>query len=234
MAQDSTIINLGKSSIQLIGYKGEILSDVLFLNVHEDEQTSILAINKVRQEFPIEFYYLHHEQTRNINFRTRRNIYEFDPNRIYTFKGRKNSLNKFGKFSFKANKEVKKLDLAIKELIANYKVVVTLHNNTDVNYTINSYAAGGDESENTKELYISQNWDSDDFIYTTEKKYFEFFKSNDINVILQDNEGCVNDGSLSVFCGKNNIPYINIEAEINHFNENIALIEKTLTLLKTF
>lgn len=228
---ESQPIHIGNTQVELRFFQGSTLDDVIFLNVHEDEQTSIEAIQEIRKTIPVNFAYLHHQGTRNIEFQLGNKKHEFDPNRIYTFKGRKATLKDFGKFSFRANKAVKELDKAINNLIDNYKIVVTLHNNTDVNYTINSYAEGGDESENTKLLNVVDTWDADDFIYTTHPPYFESCKKLGLNVILQDNEACVNDGSLSVHCGKNNIPYINVEAQKGHLEEQIELIKLIIRML---
>jgi len=46
-----------------------------------------------------------------------------------------------------------------------------------------------------------------------------------LNVILQDNKGFVNDGSLSVYCGKEGCRYINIEAQKGHFEEQLKLLQ---------
>jgi hypothetical protein len=106
-----------------------------------------------------------------------------------------------------------------------------MHNNTDVNYSIKSYLPGEDESQNTADVYVSDKWDADDFVYTTDKKYFDYLKQADVNVILQDNSGFVNDGSLSVYCGKKGIPYLNIEAQKGHLDEQIKLVEIVYQML---
>ena len=52
-----------------------------------------------------------------------------------------------------------------------------MHNNTDVNYSIKSYLPEGDEAQNTKEVYINDQMDPDDFIYTTEKSFYDKLKA---------------------------------------------------------
>ena len=54
-----------------------------------------------------------------------------------------------------------------------------------------------------------------------------------MNVILQDNKGYVNDGSLSVYCGKNEIPYINIETQKGHFDAQMRLMEQVLRVVRS-
>jgi hypothetical protein len=44
------------------------------------------------------------------------------------------------------------------------------------------------------------------------------------NVVLQNNTTVEDDGSLSVYCGKNRISYINFESESGHFEEQIKMI----------
>ena len=108
-----------------------------------------------------------------------------------------------------------------------------MHNNTDVNYTIKSYLPGGDEAQNTAQIHINPDMDVDDFVYTTDLGFFEKLRARNINVILQDNEKYVNDGSLSVYCGKKGIPYINIEAQKGHFDEQLFLIKEVMAILQT-
>jgi hypothetical protein len=100
-----------------------------------------------------------------------------------------------------------------------------------VEYTIKSYLPGGDEAKNTADIHVSENWDADDFVYTTHKPYFDYLKANDVNVILQNNTDFVNDGSLSVYCGIKGIPYLNIEAQKGHLTEQIKLVEVVYKML---
>lgn len=218
-------IVLGDSTIILHQpYKAEDKS-ILFLNIHEDESTSIEAVRIFSESTKINFAYLQHHKTRRIHFSTKKATFSVDPNRIYTNKGRKATLEPIKRFNFKGQKIAKQLANEIINLVSQYRIIVTMHNNTDVNYSIKSYLPGEDESQNTADVYVSQKWDADDFIYTTKKSYFDYLKAKDVNVILQDNTNFVNDGSLSVYCGKKNIPYINIEAQKGHLTEQVKLIE---------
>lgn len=205
-------------------YKTESQS-ILFLNIHEDESTSIEAIHHFAKTTQLNFAYLQHNKTRRIYFSAKQTTFSIDPNRIYTKKGRKASLQPIKLLSFKAQKIAKKLAKEIINLVNQYSIIVTMHNNTDVNYSIKSYLPGEDESQNTADVFVSKNWDADDFVYTTSKVYFDYLKQADVNVILQDNTNFVNDGSLSVYCGKKEIPYLNIEAQKGHLKEQIRLVE---------
>ena len=225
-------IKIGENSIQIIQQYGELSDSILFLNVHEDEQTSIDVVNHYAEETPLHFVRLKHEKTRRISFDIKKHNYSVDPNRIYTRKRTRKTLKDGGKFSFQASKSVKVLANEILAYLSNKTVIIAMHNNTDVNYSIKSYLPEGDEAQNTKLVYINPEMDPDDFVYTTDLSFYNKLKNRKINVILQDNKKYVNDGSLSVYCGVNNIPYINIEAQQGHFEEQLFLIKEVLAILQ--
>ena len=226
-------IFLGDSSIKVIKQITNFKSKHLYLNIHEDEQTSIDVAQDFLEQTPINFVYLNHIQTRRINFNVKSKKYSVDPNRIYTKKGRRKTIEPSRLFNFKAKNLAAKLAHIILDLIQPYEVVITMHNNTDVEYSIKNYLPNGDEAQNTADIYISKNWDADDFIYTTSTDFFNHLKEADVNVILQDNKKYVNDGSLSVYCGINNIDYINIEAQKGHYDEQLKLLKIVHEILKS-
>lgn len=224
-------INIGDSTIQILQEYGEVDDKILFINVHEDEQTSIDAVYQFAITNPLHFVRLKHNETRRIDFSLRGHNYSVDPNRIYTRKGRRKTLKDGGKFSLKAAKSIRLFADTLLNYLNDRSVIIAVHNNTDVNYSINSYLPEGDEAKNTAEVYINPEMDPDDFVYTTEQHFFDKLKEMKINVILQDNQKYVNDGSLSVYCGVNGIPYINIEAQKGHYEEQLLLIEQVLSIL---
>ena len=228
-------IALGDSMIQIISSLQATDSKTLFLNIHEDEQTSIAVAQNFAKQHPLNFIYLHHNQTRRITYNINRKKYSVDPNRIYTNKGRQKTIQPWWRFFTKhALTQAKHLSDEILTMISPYQIIVSMHNNTDVNYSIKSYLPGESESQNTADVFISEAWDPDDFIYTTDQRFFDYLKGKNVNVILQDNNGYVNDGSLSVYCGKKGIPYINIEAQKGHFDEQYRLTEIVHNMLAQF
>jgi hypothetical protein len=223
---------LGATKVVFFEHKLPTKGKVIVLNVHEDEVTSIETLFAHSALEPFDFFYLKHQGTRRIQFELDQEFFSVDPNRIFTKKGRKMTLKDGGNYSKKASKEVKKFAKEICKRLDGFSVVIALHNNSDVNYTIKSYLPSGEEAQNTKAIHINPTAIADDFIYTTERNFFEQFKALDINVILQDNKRYVNDGSLSVYCGKRGIPYINIETEIGHFEAQMTLLSATFKIVQ--
>ena len=67
---------------------------------------------------------------------------------------------------------------------------------------------------------------------TTEENYFDNIKRLGFNVVLQNNMKVTDDGSLSVYCGKQRIPYINVEAENGHLTEQKEMLAAIWLLVK--
>jgi hypothetical protein len=220
---------LGDSVVRLVNHITHD-SDVLFVNVHANELTSVAAMYR----YPDDINFIHLEQSaqRHIHFNLNDNQYSPDPNRIYSDSGRVLTIGEQVLFLDSALSVTKELSKRVIDFVDDYKMIVAMHNNTDSFYSILSYQEGGAEAQNTKLLHVNPNLDPDDFIYTTSIVLFERFRSIGLNVILQDNDNCVDDGSLSVYCGKNGQPYVNIETQHGHLDEQLELMKIVLEELR--
>jgi len=189
-------------------------NDIVFISLHDDESTSVDAAKRILLEQGGLLIQIENNAQRNLRFRLGQYYYKVDPNRIFAKEGIKESLDEFGRTSTRAIHEVEKLGKRITQLIpAKAKYVIALHNNTPNYFSANEYAAGNKRSEDTKKVYINPGQDADDFFLTTDKSLYEKLADKGYNTILQDNKNCAEDGSLSVYCGKKNIRYVNCETE---------------------
>jgi hypothetical protein len=220
-----TNIQLGDSTVTVVEHLVSPRPKIIYLNVHENEFTSIEALKKMADSVDISYYYLQHNATRRIFFSKGKKVHSIDPNRIYTEMGRDSTLADKKKMvdslalvktSYLATRLLQKFQIA--------QAIVSVHNNTPDEYSILSYLPEGDEAKNTGQLYINENMDPDDFIYTTSPFVFEAAKNDSINVILQSTENFVDDGSLSIYCGERKLPYVNIETEYEHLDEQLKLL----------
>ncbi len=217
---DTLIYKLGSASIV---YKTTLFGSqtgVVFLNVHENESTSVIAakqvLDSVRQYSLVELQF---NKKRLINFNLNRKNYSIDPNRIYTQAGTKATLKKYNKYY--TDDVLQAVNLMAQKYLSTYinnkQFIVALHNNSDGEYSVLSYSATGEYAKDAVDVYINEQQDEDDFFYTTERKFFEFLKAKKYNTVLQHSSTATDDGSLSVYCATKGIPYINIEAG----NENL-------------
>lgn len=217
---------VGQTEINALVYykEGQSQSDLLLVNLHDDENSSVDAAKAYVSASNGIFVELKHSGQRLINFKLSDKSYTFDPNRIFTKLGITKTLKKYGNTSLAAESEVDGFAQKILAIIAGKKTVIAVHNNTNDEYSILSYKAGGEYQSDASDIFINPGNDVDDFFYLTEASDFEFLKSKGLNVVLQNNRSVTDDGSLSVYCGQKNIKYINIEAEHGHKDGQLSML----------
>lgn len=205
----------------------------VFFNMHDDENTSSEAALSLIADSGGTYIELKHTGNRNISFRQRRKRYIFDPNRIYTDQGIQATLEKNGAYNHRAHKAVKRFSDQLLRLVLEISpdYIFTLHNNTPENLMIYSFIPGREYEADAAEVYADSSRDYDDFVLVTKKLFFDYFRAAGYNCVLQ-NQQPTNDGSLSVWAALNNIPYINIEAEHGHTEEQKEMIRATYHMLQ--
>ena len=227
-----TNFNLGDSSVTFITYTAGN-KKIIYFNIHDDENTAVEAAKQILGKTESKFIEIQQSGNRLISFNIDTSIYRFDPNRIFTPLGRKKTLERYSKFSQEADSVVKLFAGFITDSLLNEAtIVVTLHNNSPDNYSILSYAKGGEYETDAADINVNSEQDPDDFFYVTEKFYFDKIKEKGYNVLLQDNNKVTDDGSLSVYCGSRGIKYINVEAEQGHLKQQVEMILALKDILK--
>ncbi|MBK7157103.1 MAG: hypothetical protein IPH77_00725 [Ignavibacteria bacterium] len=112
--------------------------------MHDNENTSVDAALSILTKYGGKIIEFDAQKTREIKFNLNDNSYSIDPNRIYTESGIKYTLNYYNNFSESAFNAVNKFQ---NEVIQNFlsdsnQILVALHNNTNGNYSIESYLQG--------------------------------------------------------------------------------------------
>jgi hypothetical protein len=198
----------------------------VMLNVHDDEDTSVAAGKIVIEQTGGRLIQFSHSGRGNIRFTLNGERYAFDPNRIFSDAGIRDTLKRQSSYSDAAHRAVKRFATQYFERFAldREPAIIALHNNSDKTLSIHSYETGGEHAAATKAVHIAPNRDPDDFFYVTDERFFDYLKARDFNVMLQDNANAPDDGSLSVYFGQKGIPYVNIEAEEGHLNAQIEMV----------
>lgn len=217
---------LGDSTVFLIfGIHNE--GSVLLLNVHENEQTALQVMYEKGKSDSLPFLFLHQAGQRRIFYSINDSVHSVDPNRIFSAVGIAKTLED-SMYSTRAGVSLAEtLAHSVLGWVKDRKWVVTLHNNTEEYYSILSYAEGGEEEMNAQDIIIMEDQDPDDFILTTSKPLFDELKNAGVNIVLQS-KNPLDDGSLSVYCEANHIPYVNIEAEHGHLSKQKQLLDLVL------
>ncbi|WP_316798676.1 hypothetical protein [Pedobacter frigidisoli] len=232
MTTDSSFIKVANLNINLVKYSYKP-NGIRFLVVHDNEDTGVKAGFDYIRWSGGELIDSQYGGARDYVFNYMDDPYRIDPNAIYTEKGVNTRLKK----SAYSSNEVEKMILnAGKQIVDFYNpketgYILTLHNNADGGFGISSYLPGYDLSSTADSVYINFQMDGDDLVYVTEPRLFTSFKKANVNVILQS-KFVENDGSLSVYAMQEKIPYINVEVQHGHQNENLRLIELAVAALK--
>ncbi|QPH41579.1 hypothetical protein [Pedobacter endophyticus] len=234
MTTDSSFIKLANLNINLVKYSYKP-NGIRFLVVHDNEDTGVKAGFDYIRWSGGELIDSQYGGVRDYVFTHMDDPYRIDPNAIYTEKGVNTRLKKI---PYSSNEVEKLITDAGKQIVDFYNpkemgYILTLHNNADGGFGISSYLPGYDLSSTADSVYINFEMDGDDLIYVTEPRLFSSLKKANVNVILQS-KFAENDGSLSVYAMQQNIPYINVEVQHGHLDENLRLIELAIATLKEY
>ena len=214
--------------MRLMEHRKDGLEDLLFFNMHDDENTAVEAALNVIARRGGKLVELIHSGRRLIHFGLDQTHFIFDPNRMFTDAGAGKSLHNGGSFSELALQEIRALaNLILEDLdLGDNRLILTVHNNTEGAYSALSYLPEGEHSKDAERAYLAPDSDPDDFFFVTTRNYFEFFRQEGSNVVLQDNQNAADDGSLSVLAAARGVPYVNIEAQHGHLDQQINMIEQ--------
>lgn len=195
-----------------------------FIALHDDENTAVEAFHSWTSELNINLLELHQYNERNLKYQIGSKVFTFDPNKIFTENGitatlKKNNSNYPNDLPSKIKHFA---DSLINFFVDSSKKIYTIaiHNNSEANYSILSYK----NAQLASRVFISNEEDIDDFFIVIDPHDFDYFKTLGQNVALQSDKAN-DDGSLSIYCHKNKIPYINIEAQDGHLAKQIEMIK---------
>lgn len=206
-------------------------SDIIYINLHHDEKTSVEATRKLLRKEGGLLIKLENKNKRNLQFRMGNRLFQVDPNRIFSLEGIRIFLRETGQYNERVALEIEKLGQRIIELLpAEAVCIVALHNNTNGFFSVNDYLPGRSRAGDALMVYTGPEQDPDNFFLTTDTLLFPHLKKQ-YNTILQDNKNCRQDGSLSVYCGTHGIRYVNLETEHGKTREYTEMVEYLYTIL---
>lgn len=208
-------ISLGDTSINIIKQSG---TGKTLIHLHENEKTALQAAKLYVDFNGGTLITLQHGGDRNIQFYLKQVRYEFDPNRIFTDNGIKNSLKQYGPYSKEAHAEVKKFAVKLKRMLAGNQIIA-VHNNSD--YSILEYFPNHPLVKDARAINYQQNSNYRNFYFVTKQDAYSRLKEAAFNVALQA-PSAQDDGSLSYFLAKKN--YINIEAGHGELPEQLRML----------
>lgn len=232
-------------------------NNMVFAHVHENETASLEAGLEILRKQGGKLVTLIHSKdgtkNRNITFNSNNTTYQFDPNRIYSVDDQVlyktvRVLKGDGKVDQNVINIVKNLADQIWSELKEYPFITAIHNNKNTplsvkrrwlfwhriepeSYSINSYIKSFDQSSESNrscsDIYINPAINNSEFFIVTEKNDFRMLVEKRYNVVLQNTDP-IDDGSMSVYAQKKGIRYVNAEAKMGRFKEQIQMLELLL------
>lgn len=225
--------NLGNRTIALKRTAYGRNKNIIMINLHSDETTGVAAAVSVLERTGGTLLSIENNYQRYITFSQRGKTYKFDPNRIFSKKGIKATLLEQNKHS--TNAAISSIhgftNFLLNRIPRHAAAVIALHNNDDGGLSVLTYMKGGDFEKDAAAVHKSDMHDPDNFFLTTDRTFFRQLRSAGYNVVLQDNKA-EDDGSLSIYYGRKNKRYINIEAETGSVEEQREMIEVVVSLIR--
>ena len=184
-----------------------------FINLHENEQTSVAAARAVLSTSPGRLVRLCSRGRRHVVFWNGWRPHAFDPNRIFSDAGLQQTLLQFASLTDAAFDAVRALRTQLLELLVvpNRAPVVALHNNRGCGYTVLEYGVGERYAGDCAARFVGNAAAPEDFLVVTHASWFERLRALGFNVVLQS-PTAHDDGSLSIWFQRSGRIYINAEA----------------------
>jgi hypothetical protein len=225
--------HLGNTNVKLVVQQFGTGNELVMINLHDDEFTSVAAARKVLAKTGGVLIRIENAKQRLITFRLGNKSWVFDPNRMFTRAGIEGTLTRFNeRFSEPVVDAVERFAGFILEKIPGEpKTLVALHNNDEGKLAIGSYQPGGAYENDVMKVSASIQEDPDNFFFTTDQGLYEELARDSFNVVLQENRKAKDDGSLSIYYGRKNRSYVNVEAQHDQVADQERMIRVLVTKL---
>lgn len=226
VTQERHSIPLGDDTVTVVVHRADV-PGLTLINLHDNEDTAVEAALEVIGRRGGRCIELRHTGDRNVSFALDGRPYTFDPNRIFTPTGVDSTLAALSTSSGDARRAVHAFADTLRSLfdLSDLDVVVTVHNNTEGDYSVHSYRSGGAYEVDARFAHVIDGMDPDDFFFVTDVDVYTRLRREGANVVLQDNAVVTDDGSLSVYCARHEVPYVNVEAQHGHFAAQVRMLE---------
>jgi hypothetical protein len=214
-----------KTTTVLLSQYGD-RKDIVVLNVHADELTSVEAAKTILKQTGGLLIEVQNEE-RLIHFERNGIKFQFDPNRVFTSKGLERNLVFLNRRVTKsAIKKVKAFSTFILgQVPKSAALLVAVHNNINLKYSINSYKPNRNHAKDALKISVNRKKDPDNFFIVTRVKIFNVIRKAGFNVVLQNNGNAKDDGSLSIYYGRKKKPYVNVEAQHGSLEEQVKMLK---------
>jgi len=205
---------------------------LMFLVIHDDENTSTRVAYSAMDDFGASLVEMKNDGKYHFTLYADSLAYIFNPNRIFSLNGIEGTLAQMGPCTPEVVEKISHFSGQVAgAFFYEPEFIVALHNNRNGGFSIESYLSDSLLMLVADEVFVNPEKDPDDFFYVIDPYHYEVLSKKGFNVILQTQKPFEDDGSLSVWCARLGVPYINVEAEHGRDDEQMLMLEAIRELL---
>jgi hypothetical protein len=222
--------SIGSTVISLKSWQYGDKQYPVFLVLHADEFTASASAKMVLEKTGGLLIELDNNNERLLRFSVNGQEYQVDPNRIFTRTGISQNLKILnGDADGTVIYEVQQFgNFILSNIPPRTQTIIALHNNEEGKLSVNSYAKAGNLKQDARQVNKNEKHDADNFFLTTDEKIYKGLKAGRYNAVLQHNKRAKDDGSLSIYYGRKNKSYVNVEAETGQLDEQVKMIKSII------
>lgn len=232
--EQTFVYRLGDREVAVKRYEYGTNGNLVMINLHHNESTSVEAARKVLAETGGILLLIENNNERLITFSRKGKTYKFDPNRMFTRRGIKASVRRqsarYSGAAMRAGKRFGKF--VLKQITGNPATLIALHNNDEGRLSILSYMKDGIYQKDAADVHQNGEHDPDNFFLTTDAGLFAQLRDAGFNIVLQNNRHATDDGSLSIYYGRRGMHYVNVEAELGKVADQHIMLNALITLIR--
>ncbi len=225
-AYETKVTNLhlpGDALVRLVEYTKPAPSQREYFNLHGNEQASVAAARTMVQYFGGRLFTLEQAGKRYLELSWQGKPYRFDPNRMFSDEGLEKDLQRMNKHC----------PPVVEDYVRGFRQEVlrrlpwdkntkftTVHNNTAGAWTVNSF----NEERGYAVAVLDPIRLDDFFLVVNNQTLFDELVAGNYNVV-HHGKAVDDDGSLSVYAAKHDLPYVNVETRQGNRKRQAEMLE---------
>jgi hypothetical protein len=218
---------------------GDADSPFRYVVLHGDEETAPLATEAHLKRHPGVMIQLVNPRKRSVTFKLPGlpYTYDFDPNRIFTRAGIEKNVRALNRRTRPSRfprlyEEVERFRERLLQLILGSRppdlAVIAVHNNSTSprsDFSFETFVNSRGYFPGVEAMQYQRGQSPFNLFIVTESAMYDGLARRGLNVVLENAQLAHDDGSLSVFCGREGIRYANIETRQGELSRQIEMLD---------
>ena len=207
--------------------------DMTLINLHDNENSAAKAGLEFIRKHGGRLIEVKHGRGREVVVRLDGKLNRFDPNRMFSNRGLKESLRYFHNNTREIFNHAITFRDSLLHLMAieNNKIIVSVHNNTPDKMTIHDFLPGELYGNDIEKVFINPSQDHDDFFVVANEEIYSALKRRDYNVALHTKKPS-DRGMLINYCSTLGAICITVEAEHGKVVKQVEMLEVLWEILR--